>query len=183
MAPGAPSQAIRSDSPRPGARVGLLAVLAAGLLLRAWQLDFGLDRHDISQSMLVHQQDEADMAQAVLHGILRGVPDPGRFMLWGSANFWLFGLADFVVLGPAALVTGEGWGDVLARLEENPSVLHLVHRGVSLLASLAMLLVLWRLLRREAGERAALAGTALLAAAYLPAREAHFGTLDTTIAL
>jgi hypothetical protein len=175
--------AAEGTASRRGLRLGWFALLAAGLLLRAWGLDFGLDRGDASRAIFLHQQDEADMVQAELRGLLRGVPDPGRFMLWGSANFWLFGLADLLVLWPAARLGGADWDGALARLEANPSDLHLVHRAVSLLASLGLILVLGRILRREAGDLAALAGAALLATGYLAVREAHFGTLDTCIAL
>ncbi|HZM01232.1 MAG TPA: glycosyltransferase family 39 protein [Planctomycetota bacterium] len=165
------------------ARGALLLILAVAFALRVWNLDFGLDRHDVSRAVLVHQQDEVDMAGALRDGILRGNLFPGRFMIWGAANFFLFGLVDLAVLGPIALLRGEAWIEVLARLAANPSDLHLLQRATSAAASLLMVLLVWRMLRREAGERAGLAGAALLAAAYLSVREAHFGTLDTCLAL
>jgi hypothetical protein len=161
----------------------LALVLAVACALRTWNLGFGLDRHDAAHAMLVHQQDEGDIAGALLQGILRGSLFPGRMMIWGAANFFLFGLIDLAVLWPLSALRGESWPDALARLAANPSDLHLLQRATSAAASLLMVWLLWRMLRREAGERAALAGAALLAGAYLSVREAHFGMLDTTLAL
>ena len=161
----------------------LALVLALACALRTWNLDFGLDRHDASRAILVHQQDEGDMVGALLQGILRGHLFPGRFMIWGAANFFLFGLVDLAVLWPLSLLRGEAWSETLARLTANPSDLHLLQRATSAAASLLMVWLVWRMLRREAGARAGLAGAALLALAYLSVREAHFGMLDTCLAL
>ena len=161
----------------------LALVLAVACALRTWNLGFGLDRHDASHAVLVHQQDEGDMVGALLDGILRGRLFPGRFMIWGAANFWLFGAVDLAVLWPLSVLRGESWPETLSRLAANPSDLHLLQRATSAAASLLMVWLVWRMLRREAGERAALAGAALLAGAYLSVREAHFGMLDTTLAL
>jgi hypothetical protein len=161
----------------------LALVLALACALRTWNLGFGLDRHDASHAILVHQQDEGDIAGALLQGILRGSLFPGRMMIWGAANFFVFGLVDLAVLWPLSVLRGEPWGETLLRLAANPSDLHLLQRATSAAASLLMVLLVWRMLRREAGERAGLAGTALLAGAYLSVREAHFGMLDTCLAL
>src|SRR6185503_17103759 len=83
-------------------------VLFAGLALRAAHLDYGLDTHDLSRAILSHQQDEEGMVRAVLSGagpgrfpwqsesagLLRGDPNPGIYMLWGSFGFYAFGAAD-----------------------------------------------------------------------------------------
>jgi len=161
----------------------LALVLAVACALRTWNLGFGLDRHDASHAVLVHQQDEGDIAGALLQGLLRGSVYPGRMMIWGAANFFLFGLVDLAVLWPLSVLQGESWHATLERLAANPSDLHLLQRATSAAASLLMVWLLWRMLRREAGERAGLAGAALLAGAYLSVREAHFGMLDTTLAL
>lgn len=161
----------------------LALVLAVACALRTWNLGFGLDRHDASHAVLVHQQDEGDIAGALLQGLLRGSVFPGRMMIWGAADFWLFGAVDLAVLWPLSVLRGESWTATLERLEANPSDLHLIQRATAATASLLMVWVVWRMLRREAGERAGLAGAALLALAYLSVREAHFGTLDTTLAL
>jgi len=55
----------------------LALVLAIACALRTWNLGFGLDRHDASHAVLVHQQDEGDIAGALLQGLLRGSVHPG----------------------------------------------------------------------------------------------------------
>ena len=120
-------------------RVALLVVLAIAFGLRVWNLDFGLDRHDATHAVLWHQQDEGDIAGALLSGILRGHLYPGRMMIWGAANFFLSGLVDLAVLWPMSLVSGESWDAVLARLAANASDLHLLQRATSAAASLLMI--------------------------------------------
>ena len=164
-------------------RALLLTLLLGALLLRVVALDFGLDREDASRAILHNQQDEEGMTDAVWRGLLHGDWNPGPFMLWGSAGYYLFGLADAAVFWPRSWFHPGGWQGVLDDLERNPSDLHLVQRGVSVLASLATLIVAWRLARRLLGERGGLVAAALLSVCYLAAREAHFGTLDTLVAL
>src|SRR5262249_2543844 len=76
-------------------------VLLIGVALRVQHLDYGLDTHDLSRSILSHQQDEEGMVRAVLSGagagrypwqspsagLLRGDPQPGIYMLWGSLGY------------------------------------------------------------------------------------------------
>ncbi len=161
----------------------LLIALLAGLLLRAASLDYGLNWDDPSRAIFSHQQDEEGMVRAVLDGALAGDLDPGIFRLWGSAGYYLFAAADALVLWTWSLTSGQSWAELLAALRSNPSTLHLVHRSISVLASLALLWVVHRIARREAGPRVGALTALLLAAAYLPAREAHFGVLDTLCAL
>ncbi|HZM01231.1 MAG TPA: glycosyltransferase family 39 protein [Planctomycetota bacterium] len=161
----------------------LLLTLLLAAVLRVAALDFGLDRHDPSRAILHHQQDEEGMTDAVWRGLLHGDWNPGPFMLWGSAGYYLFGLADAAVFWPRSWFHPGGWQGVLDDLERNPCDLHLVQRGVSVLASLAMLVVVWRMARRLLGERGGLIAAVLLAVCYLAVREAHFGTLDTLVAL
>ena len=164
-------------------RALLLTLLLGALLLRVAAIDFGLDRHDASRAFLHEQQDEEGMTDAVWRGLLHGDWNPGPFMLWGSAGYYIFGLADAAVFWPRSWSHPDGWAGVLADLEANPSDLHLVQRCVSALASLAMVVVTWRMGRRLLGERGGLIAAALLATCYLAAREAHFGSLDTLVAL
>ncbi len=175
----------------------LLLVLLAGLALRAQHLDYGLDPHDLSRAILSHQQDEEGMVRSVLSGsppgrfpwlresagLLRGDPHPGIYLLWGTLGFYVFGAADALVLWPRSWHHAGGWDGLLADLDRNPSLLHLVHRNVSVLAAMLALLAVWRMGRRLLGERGGLVACAVAAASYLPAREAHFGVLDTLAAL
>jgi hypothetical protein len=173
----------------------LLLVLLAGLALRAANLDFGLDLHELSRAILSHQQDEEGMARQVLsgtvgseavppsRGLLRDDPSPGVFLLWGALGGYTFAAADSLVLRPLSRWHEGGWDGLLAELDVNPSLLHLVHRSVSVLAAMLALLALGRMGRRLLGERGGLVVVAIAAASYLPAREAHFGTLDTLGAL
>lgn len=175
----------------------LFLVLLAGLLLRGASLDYGLDPADLSRCILSHQQDEEGMVRAVLsgsregtypwlagsRGLLRGDPYPGIYMLWGTAGWWVFGAADALTAWTLAQGTPGGWDAALEALERNPAPLHLAQRCVSLVAAMAALLAVWRLGRRVLGEGGGLLATAIAAASYLPAREAHFGVLDTLGAL
>jgi hypothetical protein len=174
----------------------LFLVLLAGLGLRACNLDYGLDARDLSRAILSHQQDEEGMVRGVLsgaeadgflatpsRGLLRGDPHPNVYLLWGSLGFWVFGAADAVAAAWVARGLPGGWDAALAALDGNPSTLHQAHRVVSVLAALLSLLVVQRLGRRVLGARGALLAAAIAAASYLPAREAHFGVLDTLAAL
>ena len=91
----------------------LLLTLLLGALLRVVALDFGLDREDASRAILHHQQDEEGMTDAVWRGLLHGDWNPGPFMLWGSAGYYLFGLADAAVFWPRSWVHPAGWQGVL----------------------------------------------------------------------
>jgi|GEM_PF-2641377 len=175
----------------------LFLVLLTGLALRCQHLDYGLDLNDLSRSILSHQQDEEGMVRAVLSGsppdrfpwlrassgLLRGDPHPGIYLLWGALGFYAFGAADALLLWPMSWHHPGGWDGLLADLDGNPSLLHLVHRNVSVLASMVALLSVWRMGRRLLGERGGLLAAAVAAASYLLAREAHFGVLDTLAAM
>jgi len=175
----------------------LLLVLLAGLALRACNLDYGLDARDLSRAILSHQQDEEGMVRAVLsgagpggfpwlspsRGLLRGDPHPNIYLLWGSLGFWAFGAADAATTWWIARGLPGGWDGALAQLDGNPSPLHLAQRAVSVLAGLLAVLAIFCLGRRVLGQRGALLAAAIAAASYLPAREAHFGVLDTLAAL
>ncbi|HEX5012020.1 MAG TPA: glycosyltransferase family 39 protein [Planctomycetota bacterium] len=172
-------------------------VLLIGVALRVQHLDYGLDTHDLSRAILSHQQDEEGMVRAVLSGagagrypwqspsagLLRGDPQPGIYMLWGSLGYYVFGAADALVLWPLSWRHPGGWHGLLAGLDANPSLLHLVHRSVSVLAAVLALLAIGRIARRLLGARGELLALAIAGSSYLPAREAHFGVLDTLAAL
>jgi hypothetical protein len=164
-------------------KASLLLVLLLGFALRAAHLDFGLDTADIRGAQLQHQQDEEGMVRRVREGFMNGDPNPGVFMMWGALGYHLFGVADTAVVGVQALDHPDGWGGRLAELAENPSLLHFVHRCVSLFAGLITILLVWVLARRELGERVALVAALILSTAYLPVRESHFGTLDALTTL
>lgn len=161
----------------------MLIVLLLGLALRAAHLDFGLDPADIRGATLQHQQDEEGMVRAVREGFLRGDLDPGVFMMWGALGYHLFGIADAAVVRVMSFGHDGGWAGQLGALADNPSLLHLVHRCVSMLAGVLTILIVWRLARRELGERVGLMAALILSTAYLPVRESHFGTLDALTAL
>ncbi len=161
----------------------LVLAVALGLLLRAWNLDFGLDFHDPARAIFHHQQDEEGMVRALNEGLLRGELHPGLFMLWGTAGYWLFGAVDAVVLWPLSWSHEGGWTGLLDALLLNPSWLHLSHRLASLLCSLGLLVFAVRIARRTGGERAADLTLVLLSLCYLHVREAHFGVLDMLTAL
>jgi hypothetical protein len=160
-------------------RVLLLLTLALGVVLRVWSLDFGLDRHDPARAILHHQQDEEGMTQAVLDGALRGDPNPRLFLLWGSAGYYIFGAAAAAVFWPMSWSHPGGWDGLLASLAQNPGDVHLVQRGVSVLASVLTVLVLARMARRLGGARAGLLAALIAGTCYLLVREAHFGSLES----
>src|SRR5262249_19035708 len=111
-----PPRRARRDPPRNASGVVSSAsmrwllplVLLIGVALRVEHLDYGLDTHDLSRAILSHQQDEEGMVRAVLSGagtgrypwqspsagLLRGDPQPGIYMLWGSLGYYVFGAAD-----------------------------------------------------------------------------------------
>ncbi len=160
-----------------------LAVFVVAIVLRAVGVSFGLDFDDPSQAIFDHEVDEETMVVAVRDSLLRGDFHPGRFLYWGSGGFYLYGAADAATLGAIALLSSHGFVEGRDRLAENPSLLFLVHRIVSLIAGGLTVVVVLRVLWRERGAIAAVAGAATLAAGYLHVRLSHFGTLDVLLTL
>lgn len=155
-----------------------LVLLAFALLLRVFALDFGLDFERPERALLQHQTDERGMVDSIRTAFLRGNFDPGDFLYRGPACFFVFGIADSAALWIRSLVHGTSFADERALVDANASLLHLMHRLVSALASLATVWVVGRFARREWGERCGWIAMTCCAVAYLNVREAHFGTVD-----
>lgn len=153
-------------------------LLALALLLRVFAIDFGLDFEHPERALFQHQTDERGMVDSVRTAFLRGNFDPGDFLYRGPACFFLFGIVDAAALEVRALTHGSSFAAERARIDSNPSLLHLMHRLVAVAASLLTVWVIGRFVRREWGERAGWIAMAFCACAYLNVREAHFGTVD-----
>lgn len=167
----------------PPQRSWLALVLLIGAALRLIGLSFGLDFGVPQLAIFLNQNDPESMAVAVRDQLLAGSVDPGVFLHWGTLGFYLFGLVDWIVFGIRGLVAGDGLAGELERLTANASPLLLVHRLVTVAASLATVVVVHRMARRDFGERVALIAAAILACCYLHARDAHFGGLDPLLLL
>ena len=139
----------------------LLLILVLGGLARFWNLDWDRGAYTL------HPDEWA------LNEVVRGLgPDLNpHFFFYGSLPIYLYrGLAE--VLGA---LTGMDW------LE--PERLALVGRAVSALASTATLLLLFAVGRRLWGEWAGLLAAAFGAGAVLLIQAAHFGTVESLLAL
>jgi hypothetical protein len=86
----------------------------------------------------------------------------------------------YVVLAGYWKLTGviASPGDVLTKFAEDPSAFFLAPRLISALAGTATVAVIYWLGRRVYGTRVGLAAAFILAVAFLPVRESHFGTVD-----
>ncbi len=160
--------------------VGIL-LLATGLRLRG--IASGLDLEDPERAIFSTNVDAKAMVVDVRQGILRGNLDPHGFLHRGPLGFLLFGAVDALVITALSLENADGWSGVLRDLDQNPSLLHLLHRSVSALAGVLTVLCLVRIVRREFGEASALCAGLALSVAYLHVRESHFGTVDVLGAL
>jgi hypothetical protein len=159
-------------------RLALAAILLLAALLRLSGLTFGLDLSDPRETVLNNLLDERGMVDEVQGRFLRGDLHPGSFLLRGPAGFVVFGLCDAAVLWLERLQGSLDWGARLAELDRNPSLLHLVHRLVSVVAGVLSVWLCARVTRREFGPAAGLSAAVLLACAYLHVRESHFGQVD-----
>jgi len=155
----------------------LLLLLLVAASLRLAGITFGLDFDDVRGAVLNNQVDERGMVVSVQEGLLRGHLHPGDFLHRGPGAYYLLGAIDAAVLAARAPF-GGGWAAQLARLEQNSSLLHLLHRLVSAAAGVLTVALLVRVCHRELGRRTALLAGALLAVGYLHVRESHFGTVD-----
>ena len=159
-------------------RLALLGTLLLALGLRLAGISFGLDLEEPRRVFLGGHNDERGMAQDVQAGLLRGDLHPRSFLFRGPGGFVLFGAADAVVVASEALGHEQGWQGVLADLERNPSLVHLVHRCVSALAGVLSVWLLFSMLRREFDSPSALAAGLCLATSYAHVRNSQVGAVD-----
>lgn len=164
-------------------RLALLGILVLALALRFTGIGFGLDLGESRRVFLGGHNDERGMAQDVQAGFLRGDLHPRSFLFRGPGGFVLFGAADAVVVGAEALRHERGWQGVLADQEQNPSLVHLVHRSVSMLAGVLSVWLLVSILRREFDAPSALAAGLCLATSYAHVRNSQVGAVDALWAL
>jgi len=127
--------------------------------------------------------DENGMVSAVQKALAARDLDPRDFLIRGPGGFLAFLAADVPVLAWQARTHARGWDGVLADLERNPSLLHLLHRCVSALAGVLAVGLLYRVVRREFGAASALCAAGLLAVLYQHVQDSHLGGVDTLWAL
>lgn len=161
----------------------VLLVLLLAVVLRAWGLDFGLVLGDPGRSVLNNQVDEQGMVESVLAGLARADLHPGDFLHRGPGGYLVLLLLDALVVGVWSTTVPGGWDAALERLAQDPTWLHLLHRGIAALAGVLTVLLLVRLARRHVDTTTALLAGLFCAAGYLHVRESHFGTVDALWAL
>jgi hypothetical protein len=164
-------------------RLALAGILLLALGLRLTGIGFGLDLSESRRVFLGGHNDERGMAQDVRAGLLLGDLHPRSFLFRGPGGFVLFGAADAMVVAGKALANEHGWQGVLADLERNPSLVHLVHRLVSALAGVLSVWLLVSILRREFDTPSALAAGLCLATSYAHVRNSQVGAVDALWAL
>lgn|SRR5262245_10401986 len=164
---------------RRSVRLALASVLALALWLRLDGIGFGLDLGTADNALFTNDVDARGMVQQELQLLVKGDIHPGPFLSRGPAGFLVFALVDTVIVLVQTPFHAHGWSGVLQDLRANPSLLHLAHRLVAALAGVLSVALVFRIVRREIGEVAALMGALILAVAYLHVREGHFATVDS----
>ncbi len=153
----------------------LAFILAVGTVLRCWGIQFGLP-------LELARPDEEKIAQAAFH-ILQGDFNP-HFFLYPSLFIYLTAAAYAVlvvferVLGTSAVAVSLAAGAMA-----DPSLLHLVARGLAAASGIATIVVLYGAASELFPRRAALAAAAFLAIAFLHVRDSHFGVTDVPVTL
>lgn len=156
--------------------VGFFLILGVAAGLRFWGLDAGLPhlmtRPDEEVLLLKTRLPASGQLDLQYHIRHPGVPAAYIFLLWGVGEV---GLPVMQALGYAPP------GDYLRALERFPARLLLLERMWSAFAGIAAVGALMWYVRRELGERAALASGVLLAASFLHVRESHSAKPDAAL--
>jgi hypothetical protein len=161
-----------SREPHPWGWLAAILLLAAGL--RFTGLAWGLPDID-------SRPDEITMIKVALQ-CGTGDFNPHSFFYPSLLGYVLF--ACYVALAGFWKLTGviASPGDVFNRFAEDSSVFFLTARLISALAGTATVGVVYWLGRHACGTRVGLAAAFLLAVAWLPVRDSHFGCVDTPMA-
>src|SRR5579883_33480 len=161
-------EATEARTKHPWGWLAALLLLAAGL--RFTGLSWGLPDVDT-------RPDEITMIRIALQ-CGTGDLNPHVFFYPSLLGYVLFGC--YLVLAAYWKLTGfiASPGDILTRFAEDPSAFFLTARLIAALAGTATVGVVYELGRRVYGTRVGLAAAFLLAVAFLPVRESHFGCVD-----
>lgn len=164
----------------PRSNLALLGCLILALAVRVWSLDFGLPHR--------YHVDEPAYVLAALRlgqGELEIAYPHGSPSLHQVLLLVLFGL-----LFLFSLLTGQASSpaDMAEWYQADPTVFYLMGRGLSVIASLATIAVLWHLVRRlraktERPERRALIACLFLSLCFIDVRHAHFVEPYSLVAL
>jgi hypothetical protein len=172
--PSAPPTPKSPPQRRLGAALLLGGIFVAALLLRLWGIGFGLPYE-------YHPDEDQYVRQAATMGS-QGLQPADWF---NPPLFKYLLLAEYGAYYAAGRLLGwfASTADFGARLSVDPTPLYLLGRGTSaLLGALSVLVVAWigtKAYSRAVGVFAA----ALMAAAFLPVREAHFAVNDAAVTL
>ena len=126
--------------------------------------------------------DEERITSAAL-GMLQGDLNP-HFFLYPSLFIYLTAAGyalQFVV--ERAIGSGSTLSHFVAAATADPTLVHLVPRGLAAAAGVATIVALYAAGRELFSTRAALASSAFLAVAFLHVRDSHFGVTDVPVTL
>lgn len=155
------------------AAVLLGAVVALGLALRLWGLDFGLPQ-DL-------RPDEVTFRFVVRDMVAAGDPDP-RFYAYPGLPFHGFAAVLWAVHAGARLVGHPMGAATFPEMLADDVLLTRVQRSVSASLGTATILVTFLLGRRLRSRIAALLSALFVAVAPVHVRNSHFGTIDVPAA-
>jgi hypothetical protein len=160
---------------RSRARWLLAGLLAAGLVLRLWGLDYGLPHPS------ARPDEEVFVARFL--GFDAGDPNPHWFV-YPTLSFYLFyAWLKGALLAGAAIGAWSGPTGLAALLRSDPTTLYLVARAASAAAGTATIAATWALGRATAGRTAGLVAALLTAVSFLQVRESHFFKPDALFSL
>jgi Dolichyl-phosphate-mannose-protein mannosyltransferase len=145
-------------------------ILLIAAILRFVGLGWGLPDID------VRPDEELTVAMALKFGT--GDLNPHWFWYPTLQGYLLF--ACDIVLVLYWLVTGviKSPGDIVTRYAEDPSAFYLIARSVSAISGTATVGLVYLLGRRAYGTAVGLTAALIMAVAFLPVRDSHFGTVD-----
>jgi hypothetical protein len=150
-------------------------ILALAAIVRFWGIGFGLPHTQT-------RPDETQIIDVTLH-FLRGNFTPSFYDYPWLYMWVLTGLYLVYYLWGAATGSFESLADLVASWPLNWEPFFLISRGLSAMAGVVTVFVVYRLARKLWDEATALVAALFLALAFIHARDSHFGTTDVAMTL
>ena len=164
-----------------GTCVLLAVLLASGLWLRAWGLNYGLP--------LPSARPDEEVLISKLLGFDAGDPNPHWFIYPSLSLYLAYAWVKAILLLTCVLGLGPGTADLATVFRQDPSALYLAARSLSAALGTATIWVVYAVGRAGSGRAAGLVAALLTAFSFLHVRESHFFKPDamlsffTTLAL
>jgi hypothetical protein len=156
-----------------GARLSLAVLLAVGLGLRLWGLDYGLP--------LAMARPDEEVVVVRLLGFDGGDPNPHWFMYPTLSLYMTFGWLKAMLFGGHVTGVWSGPTDLATLAKMDPRALYLTARLLCALVGVATIALTYRLGRLLGGRGAGLVAALLLTVSFLHVRESHFFKPDAIL--